>query len=143
MPETPTVSTPTPTIPPSAAPGLPIEADEPVFHAPWQAKAFALTVSLHAAGVFTWPEWAEAFSSVLAAAPLPENAAAPESPRSEAYAEVYYVAWLEALERLVARQGVADPATLDDAAETWKRAAEATPHGTPILFETGLKARAG
>ena len=35
---------------------LPRDADGPVFRAPWEAQAFALTVRLHEAGVFTWSE---------------------------------------------------------------------------------------
>ncbi len=124
-----------PTVPMSAAPGLPIDADEPVFHAPWQAKAFAMTVSLHAAGVFEWSEWTEVFSSVLNQTPTPENDA-----QSAAYAEAYYTAWQEALETLISAHDIAPRETLATAAETWKRAAEATPHGTPILFERGLQA---
>jgi Nitrile hydratase beta subunit, N-terminal len=30
----------------------------PVFEAPWQANAFAMTLALHQRGVFTWTEWA-------------------------------------------------------------------------------------
>ena len=30
----------------------------PVFHAPWEAEAFALAVSLNERGLFTWKEWA-------------------------------------------------------------------------------------
>ena len=41
-----------------ATPGLPRNSDGPVFTAPWQAQAFAMTLALHERGVFTWPEWA-------------------------------------------------------------------------------------
>src|SRR3954468_16448877 len=30
----------------------------PVFAAPWEAQAFAMTVALNARGLFTWKEWA-------------------------------------------------------------------------------------
>lgn len=121
-------------VPASAAPGLPIDGDEPVFHAPWQAKAFALTVSLHQKGLFAWGEWTEVFAARLRAAPTPA-----EDAKSEAYAAAYYLAWVDALETLIARHGVAASEAVAEAAETWKRAAERTPHGTPILFETGLE----
>ena len=39
-------------------PGLPLDADGPVFREPWEAQAFAMTLSLHQRGLFTWPEWA-------------------------------------------------------------------------------------
>ena len=46
-------------------PGLPRDADGPVFEAPWQAHAFAMTLSLHERGVFTWSEWASALSEQI------------------------------------------------------------------------------
>ena len=46
--------------------------------------------------------------------------------------ETYYRHWLAALERLVAEKGVADAATLARYADAWERAADRTPHGTPI-----------
>ena len=57
------------------------------FAEPWEAQAFALAVSLHERGVFTWPSGREALGAEIAAAP---DAA-------------YYQRWLAALERLVAR----------------------------------------
>ena len=38
-----------------------------VFDEPWQAEAFALAVTLHAAGAFSWTEWAEALSGEIRA----------------------------------------------------------------------------
>ena len=49
-------------------PLLPRDADGPVFREPWEASAFALAVSLHARGVFTWPHWAAALAEELARA---------------------------------------------------------------------------
>jgi nitrile hydratase accessory protein len=94
-----------------------------VFAEPWEAEAFALAVSLQERGVFTPTEWAEALGAEIARAPdLP-----------------YYRQWLAALEGLVASKGLTDPETLARYAEGWGRAAERTPHGTPIeLRETDL-----
>ena len=125
----------TPTTPLPPVQGLPIDKDEPVFHAPWQAKTFALTVKLHEAGLFTWSAWAETFSGVLKGMPTDLGG----DIRSAAYAEAYFSAWTTALERMIAQAGVTDAAQLGDVAATWKRAAEATPHGTPILYERGLE----
>src|SRR6266550_724392 len=36
-----------------AVPGLPRDADGPVFREPWEAQAFAMTLALHERGVFT------------------------------------------------------------------------------------------
>jgi nitrile hydratase accessory protein len=89
---------------------------EPVFREPWEAQAFALAVALHERGLFTWPEWSQALGAEIERAP----------------AEDYYRQWLAALERLVAEKGMTDEATLARYADAWGRAAERTPHGTPI-----------
>ena len=39
-----------------AVPGVPRDADGPVFREPWEAQAFAMTLALYERGVFTWPE---------------------------------------------------------------------------------------
>lgn len=36
------------------------------FAAPWEARAFAIVVSLSQAGHFTWSEWVEHFSAEVA-----------------------------------------------------------------------------
>ena len=41
-----------------AVPGIPCDADGPVFREPWEAQAFAMTLALHERGLFSWPEWA-------------------------------------------------------------------------------------
>jgi nitrile hydratase accessory protein len=102
-------------------PRLPPGVDEPVFAEPWQAQAFAMTVSLHAAGLFSWSEWAAALSSELKG--------------EAADGHDYYEHWLAALEALVRQKGVADAATIEALTAAWHRAAEATPHGKPILLE--------
>jgi len=35
------------------------DAEGPAFREPWEARAFAMVIKLHEAGLFTWPEWAE------------------------------------------------------------------------------------
>jgi nitrile hydratase accessory protein len=99
------------------------EAERP-FSEPWQASAFALAVHLHERGLFTWPEWAEALSAELAKA----GAAGDGN-------DGYYSCWLAALERLLVARGIANDDAITATAESWKRAAHATPHGKPILFE--------
>lgn len=100
-------------------PGL----DEPAFSEPWQAQAFAMTVSLHEAGLFSWGEWAEALSAEV------------KHPDAAADGHDYYERWLAALEKLLAGKGAALPADVDAFAAAWRRAAHATPHGKPILLE--------
>ncbi len=102
-------------------PRLPPGVDEPVFAEPWQAQAFAMTVSLHAAGLFSWSEWAAELSAELKG--------------EAADGHDYYEHWLAALEALVRQKGIADAATIEALTAAWHRAAEATPHGKPILLE--------
>ena len=49
----------------NAADSLPDAPVSPVFEEPWQAHAFAMTVSLHERGVFTWSEWSHALSQEI------------------------------------------------------------------------------
>lgn len=93
------------------------EPGAPVFAAPWEAKAFALMVLLRDRGLFTATDWAEALGAECARG------------------GPYYEAWLRALESLLARAGVAGAAEIAALARDWERAAEATPHGTPIRLE--------
>jgi len=109
-------------------PGLPRDDDGPVFREPWEAQAFALAVALHERGVFTWPEWAQALGAEIRRA---QDAGDPDT------GETYYRHWLRALERLVSERGVTDAATLERYADAWRRAAERTPHGTPIELRSG------
>jgi nitrile hydratase accessory protein len=65
---------------------LPPQPDAP-FEAPWQARAFALAVAAHEAGLFDWPEWSAALGKAL-------EGARPDG-------SDYYERWLLALERLL------------------------------------------
>ena len=80
------------------------------------------------AALFTWPEWAEALAREI------ERARPPATPTR---ATTYYRHWLAALERLVADKQLADAGTLARYADAWGRAAERTPHGTPIELAPG------
>jgi nitrile hydratase accessory protein len=106
-----------------ALPALPRDAEGPVFKAPWEAQAFAMTLSLNARGVFTWREWADTLSAELAAA------AARGEPDDGAH---YYEHWLAALEKLVAGKNLIPADELERRVDEWDAAARATPHGKPI-----------
>ena len=73
-------------------PGMPLDAGDPVFKEPWQAKAFAMTLALHERGLFTWPQWAEALSQQITLAHAAGDAD---------LGDTYYQHWLLALESLV------------------------------------------
>jgi nitrile hydratase accessory protein len=105
---------------------LPLGDDGPVFAEPWQAQAFALTIQLHKTGLFTWSEWAQALSTEIAEH-LDHGGCRDGSD--------YYERWCEALEHLIVAKGAATHAVIDATSESWMRAAEATPHGKPIVIE--------
>lgn len=105
----------------TALPRLPRDTEGPVFAEPWQAQAFALTLSLHELGAFTWSEWAQALSEELAADPHDDGAR-------------YYHHWVAALERLVTGRALAGPAELADRTEAWREAYLHTPHGQPVVL---------
>ena len=106
-----------------AVPSIPRDAEGPVFREPWEAQAFAMALSLHARGLFTWPEWAATL-----AAEIKRAQAAGDTDTGE----TYYRHWLAALERLVAEKGVTDAETLHRYYHAWDHAADRTPHGRPI-----------
>lgn len=110
----------------AAVPGVPQEGEAPVFAEPWQAQVFALAVSLHQKGLFTWSEWADTLGDEI------RRAVAAGDPDD---GTTYYNHWMATLERLVAEKGVASEDMLARYASAWGRAAERTPHGEPIELE--------
>src|SRR5262245_23728988 len=97
------------------------DCGEPVFAEPWQAQAFALTVTLHQAGSFTWSEWADALGAEI------KRAGA-----ADAGGARYYEFWLAALENLIAAKGLLSPQEIDVATNAWRQAYLRTPHGQPV-----------
>jgi nitrile hydratase accessory protein len=109
----------------SALPDLPRDDDGPVFREPWEAQAFAMALSLHDRGVFTWKEWAAALSEEI------KIAQANGDPDT---GTTYYRHWLATLEKLVSAKGVASRDTLHRYRDAWDHAADRTPHGSPIVL---------
>jgi nitrile hydratase accessory protein len=106
-----------------SVPGVPCDAEGPVFREPWEAQAFAMALALHERGVFTWNEWAAALASEIKRA---QAAGDPDT------GETYYRHWMATLERLIAEKGVTTEETLHRYRNAWDHAADRTPHGTPI-----------
>jgi nitrile hydratase accessory protein len=106
-----------------AVPGIPRDAEGPVFREPWEAQAFAMTLALHERGLFSWPEWAATLGEEIKRA---QAAGDPDT------GETYYRHWLNALERIVTVKGLADVTMLARYRHAWHHAADRTPHGTPI-----------
>jgi nitrile hydratase accessory protein len=114
---------------PAAAALAPIPRGEdgaPVFREPWEAQAFAMTLTLHERGLFTWAEWADALAGEIRRA---QQAGDGDD------GSTYYGHWLAAIERLVAAKGVTSREALAARRDAWDRAAHATRHGDPILLE--------
>lgn len=107
-----------PVWPPGSADG-----HEVVFAEPWQARAFAITVALHDRGLYSWSEWTHALATRIRLAQDADDGG------------TYYHHWLEALEDLLAHQGIgsAETARWRDA---WRHATRRTPHGKPIELHT-------
>ncbi len=106
-----------------AVPGIPRDADGPVFREPWEAQAFAIALALHARGLFTWNEWAETLADEIKRA---QRSGDPDT------GGTYYRHWLATLEKLIAAKGIVTSATLHRYRDAWDHAADRTPHGSPI-----------
>jgi nitrile hydratase accessory protein len=106
----------------SQALGIPRDDAGPVFAEPWQAQAFALVLQLHAQGVFTWSEWAQALSARLSAAGAQDDGSR------------YYEHWLEALEVLATQKALVTANALDARKQDWITAYRQTAHGRPVTL---------
>ena len=111
---------------PPDLPGQPRDRTSPVFHEPWEAQAFAMTLALHRRGLFTWAEWAQALAAQIGAA---QAAGDPD------LGDTYYRHWLTALELLVAAKGASSVDELARYQRAWDHASARTPHGRPIELQ--------
>jgi nitrile hydratase accessory protein len=102
---------------------LPRDEEGPVFREPWEAQAFAMALTLHERGLFTWKEWAAALADEI------KRAQASGDPDE---GDTYYRHWLATLEKLVAAKGVATLEAQHRYRDAWDHAADRTPHGAPI-----------
>lgn len=107
----------------TAVASIPRDGDGPVFREPWEAQAFAMAVTLHERGVFTWTEWAAALAAEIKRAQAAGDADT---------GETYYRHWLATLENLIAEKGVTTTDTLHRYRDAWDHAADRTAHGQPI-----------
>src|SRR6187402_3707233 len=94
-------------------PGIPRDADGPVFREPWEAQAFAMALALHERGVFTWTEWAAALAAEIKRAQAGGDADT---------GETYYCHWLATLENLIAEKGVTTADALHRYRDAWDHA---------------------
>jgi nitrile hydratase accessory protein len=107
-------------------PALPCDDAGPVFNAPWEAQAFAMTLALHERGKFTWAEWATCLNEAIRDAQAAGDAD---------HGDTYYSHWLTALERISRIKGLVTDDSLLRRRNAWDAAARRTPHGQPIELE--------
>ncbi|MBI2176824.1 MAG: nitrile hydratase accessory protein [Candidatus Tectomicrobia bacterium] len=108
-----------------AIPSLPRDEEGPVFREPWEAQVFSMTLMLHQQGHFTWKEWTECLGAEITAA---QKRGEPD------LGDTYYLHWLAALEKIVAKKGLVASDNLLRRKGEWDAAARATPHGQPIVL---------
>lgn len=97
------------------------DAPKRPFDEPWHAGAFALAVHLNERGMFTWPEWSEAFSTNLAGSPDPIEGS-----------DDYYRIWLDTVVDLARQRGGASAEEVEAMKQSWADAYANTPHGKPV-----------
>ena len=80
---------------------IPVNKDAPVFQQPWEARIFAIVVSLHDQGAFEWAR----FQGLLI----------DEIKRTESDGDYrdYYENWFAAAERLIASLDIAEEQEID------------------------------
>lgn len=93
------------TIPLAGEAAVPRKNGELVFEAPWQSRAFGLTVGLAESGLFQWDEFRDRL--------IEEISAAADDDRRDSPATVYYRHWLTALEHLLRDKDVVSAPDLD------------------------------
>jgi nitrile hydratase accessory protein len=83
----------------AARAGIPTKEGEPVFHAPWEARAFAMAVTLAERGHYTWAEFQDRLIAEIASAGAGGD-------RGQRSVPGYYEHWLRALEKLLGEKGL-------------------------------------
>jgi len=107
-------------------PAIPHDHEGPVFAEPWEAEVFAMALSLHANGVYTWTEWAEQLHTSIQ---LAQQKGDPD------LGNTYYSHWLDALEALIVAKQLGSSEQLAELYAQWDAAAKRTVHGQPITLE--------
>lgn len=81
-------------------PGQSTQQDEPVFQAPWEARAFAIVNQLAATEHYSWSEWTDFLVKEIAVT------------EQEAGAQTYYEQWVNACEKLLTAKGLLEPGSV-------------------------------
>jgi len=83
--------------------------DQTNFAEPWEARVFALTISLAESGRFAWNEFRDLLIAEIADADAAERVDDPKP--------TYYDCWLVAFEKLLVAKGMTDQAEVSERAE--------------------------
>ena len=75
---------------------------EPIFQAPWEARAFAIVNQLANAQEYSWSEWTEQFAE--------EISAAEHEPTDTSS---YYERWVRTCEKLLITKGILNPLAIE------------------------------
>jgi nitrile hydratase accessory protein len=108
---------------------LDIQNRRAAFQKPWHATGFAILLSLHRAGLFSWPEWVDAFSS--------RDRMSPDR-AGECVEDGYYRRVLETVEDLLSGKGMMTAQALAAMDDAWRRAYLGTPHGMPVELSNAV-----
>lgn len=85
------------TPPSQPEPSIAPNDSEPLFLAPWEAKIFAMIVSLNRQGHFSWAQWVEFFKIEIETA---------NADRRPTHGAAYFLLWLSAAEKLLVSKGL-------------------------------------
>lgn len=105
------------------------------FQSPWHAELFALTLSLHKAGQFSWPEWTQYLGKALKEENVPEFEFANKDASDNAGDDGYYHAWLTALCALLCDKQITSNHEIAKMKHRWAEAYSRTPHGQPVYLD--------
>ena len=103
------------------------EKDEPVFHAPWERRAFAITLAAGAPAAGTSTR---------------SRSAREQMPPGEYLAKTYYEIWIAGLEKLLAERGLVTPDEIA-AGKALHRAEADSPASSPRIGWPWLSPKAG
>ena len=99
---------------------------DPIFEQPWHAQIFALTVTLNERAHFSWSEWAERFGTTLQTHGLAQSLNGGDD---------YFLAWLDALESLLAGRGVVQADELGALKIAWTEAYLSKSRGAHVRID--------
>ena len=108
------------------------QSPEAGFDEPWQLEAFSVVVALTRQGLFTWPEWVDVFSQVIA--DQPQNS-------DETVTQAYYRQWSTALELILVEHAEVPRTEIERRHDEWHAAYLGTPHGQPVVLENQVMAQ--